>query len=353
MNVSEKRMHRMTAQVEAADWFVENRDGLDAVKRDAFLKWLKSSPIHIEEYLAIAPLARDIANAVGETAASGSLLERAVIESDGGVESIGVRSNRSLDTAPRTRWTYVAAAAMLAIMCFASWWWYTPGLTPKSVEIPAQRFATRHGEWLTEQLADASVMHLNTDTSVSVRYVPTERRIDIEHGQVAFEVTHDTARPFRVLAGAAEVVAVGTVFDVYVQADSTTVTVVEGRVRVTPSPQSNGAHAGWRPLMVSAGQQVRIMRGELLQGPLQVDAQRATAWLHRQIVFEQEPLADIVAEFNRYSATPIEIESPTLRGLPVSGAFAVDDPDSFLAFLRSLDGVNVQVTATHIRVSKH
>src|SRR6266404_8746741 len=105
-------------------------------------------------------------------------------------------------------------------------------------------------------------------------------------------------------------------------------------------------------MQVSAGQQVRVVRGELPASPSEVDTHRTTAWLHRQIAFEHEPLSVVAAEFNRYATTPIEIETPALRGLAVSGVFAVDDIESFVAFLRSLDGVGVEVTATHIRVFK-
>ena len=79
------------------------------------------------------------------------------------------------------------------------------------------------------------------------------------------------------------------------------------------------------------------------------DLSQATAWLHRQIVFEKEPLAAVAMEFNRYSPVPIEIETPALRTLPVSGVFAVDDTETFLDFLRSLEGVSVATTSTRIR----
>jgi transmembrane sensor len=81
-----------------------------------------------------------------------------------------------------------------------------------------------------------------------------------------------------------------------------------------------------------------------------VDARQATAWLHRQIMFEHEPLERVASEFNRYASTPFEITTPALRALEISGVFAADDTDAFIAFLRSLDGVHVEVTAARIRV---
>jgi transmembrane sensor len=58
----------------------------------------------------------------------------------------------------------------------------------------------------------------------------------------------------------------------------------------------------------------------------------------------------VAAEYNRYSAKPIEIATPALRGLEISGVFATDDTEAFIAFLRSLKGVRVEVTETRIRV---
>jgi transmembrane sensor len=70
-------------------------------------------------------------------------------------------------------------------------------------------------------------------------------------------------------------------------------------------------------------------------------------------VFEREPLERVAGEFNRYSTKPIEITTPGLRSLEISGVFATDDTEAFLAFLRSLEGVRVEVTATQIRVSQN
>jgi transmembrane sensor len=73
--------------------------------------------------------------------------------------------------------------------------------------------------------------------------------------------------------------------------------------------------------------------------------------MRREVVFDHEPLEQIAAEYNRYAPKPIEITTPALKNLEISGTFATDDPDAFIAFLRSLKGVRVKVTATEIRVS--
>jgi hypothetical protein len=66
-----------------------------------------------------------------------------------------------------------------------------------------------------------------------------------------------------------------------------------------------------------------------------VDAQRETAWLRHQIVVDHEPREQVVAKFNGYATTPIEIVTPALRQLQTSGVFSIDDPEAFIAFLRA------------------
>jgi transmembrane sensor len=105
-------------------------------------------------------------------------------------------------------------------------------------------------------------------------------------------------------------------------------------------------------VQVAAGQQLSVTEGEWPAAPVAADVKRAAAWLHRQISFEREPLERVAAEFNRYVPKPIEITTPALRSLQVSGVFKTDDTEAFIAFLRSLDGVRVEVTATRIVVSQ-
>jgi transmembrane sensor len=95
-----------------------------------------------------------------------------------------------------------------------------------------------------------------------------------------------------------------------------------------------------------------VAQGDWPATPIAIDAQHTTAWLHREVVFDHEPLQRVVAEFNRYAPKPIEISTPALRDLQISGSFATDDTDAFIAFLRSIKGVRIEVTATRIRVSQ-
>jgi len=354
MSTNEQDVRRLISQA-AADWFVANRVGLTPTERSSFTTWRKSSPVHVEEYLALSVIAQDLAEACRDTEGSvEALLARARFEQDSAVQPLRARVVAAAQELVMPRWQPLAAAAAACAavsLGLLALWTHKAGapVTTGAAALVASHFETRHGEQQTHVLADNSVLRLNTDSSATVRYSKSERLVTLISGEAVFEVTHTPGRPFRVLAGGAEVVDLGTKFDVRVAPRSTAVTVIEGRVAVAPVA---GASRAAQFVQLSADQQISVSDGKWPASPVGVDAQRATAWLHRQIMFEQEPLEQVASEFNRYAPKQIEITTPALRNLQISGVFATDDTQAFIAFLRSLDGVHVEVTDRQIRVSQ-
>jgi transmembrane sensor len=362
--ISKEEQVRAAIAEQAGEWFVANDQGpLDAQDSAALAAWLKASPVHVEEFLGVSVIARDLREFGSDPEFSvDAVLASARAEDDTPIQPLWPRVIDPVGSMSSRRWL-TAAVTMAALGVLSlGWflWWNVRPAAPVSAPggTTALQFATRHGEQLSRRLTDGSVLHLNTDSAVTVRYGKTERLVTLTSGQAEFEVAHEPGRAFRVLAGAAAVVAVGTQFDVRLEPEVTVVTVLEGRVAVGPAPRAENIGTGAsqdlspRIVQVSANQQIRVIEGEWPPTPVSVDAQSTTAWLHRQIVFDQEPLQSVAAEFNRYAAKPIEIVTPALRNLQISGVFATDDTDSFIAFLRSLKGVRVEVTATQIRVSQ-
>jgi transmembrane sensor len=209
-------------------------------------------------------------------------------------------------------------------------------------------YRTAHGEQSRQVLPDGSVLNLNTDSQVTVRFSRGERVIELERGQAFFQVKHDGTRGFRVSAANAQIVDVGTQFDVYRRPNTVLVSVLEGTAVVYAGPPYVSPPPG--ALRVPAGYQVEV--GGQVGSPRPVDAGAAGAWLRKQIAFSNEPLGAVAVEFNRYGKIAIEIEDPTLRSLPITGVFDAYDTDSFVAFLATLKDVVVQKTATRIRVFK-
>jgi transmembrane sensor len=332
---------------QASEWFMENRSGLLDLKESArFMAWLQASPMHVEEYLRIAALVPDL-----ETAAKSNktpretLLARARGEPDGIVsfDRAGLEQPPALTRRRRSSVWSLAAAAVLAMVVVTTVWSLRNG---ERFGLP-RTYSTRHGEQRIQRLPDGSVLHLNTDSAVTVRYSRTERLMSLDHGQALFEVAHQDQRRLRVQTDRAGVLAVGTQFDVYRKSRTTTVTVVEGSVEVysggAPPPPS-----GAPSVRLNSGNQLDV--GDRVGAVRHVDAHATVAWLQRQIAFQDEPLGEVAAEFNRYGPITVEVNDESLRSRSISGIIDAFDTDSFAAYLATLSGVVVQKTPTRIRV---
>lgn len=360
MTSKEEQVRAVVAE-QAAEWFVSNDEApLDRAASAALIEWLRASPAHVEELLGVASIARDLHMAEAHPEFSvDTLLAREGAQEEDPIRSFWSHVFSRADGFVGGRWQ-TAAIAVLGIASLGLSLWILRPIT--RVSAPAQaaelHLETRHGEQTTYRLADNSVLHLNTDTKVTVRYSQRQRLVALTSGEAAFEVTHEPQRPFQVRAGPAEVLDLGTTFDVRLRADSAVITVVEGRVVVAPATMPATATSGSTPtpspmaVQLGPNQQLSVSEGQWPATRTDVDARRATSWLHHQIMFDHEPLERVAAEFNRYASKPVEITTEELRKLEVTGTFSTDDPEEFIAFLRSLEGVRVDVTASRIRVSQ-
>ena len=183
-----------------------------------------------------------------------------------------------------------------------------------------QTYATAKGQHQRVALADGSVVDLNAETRMTVRFARGERRVELGEGQAIFDIAHDAARPFTVEASGRAVRVLGTQFDVRNRGGDVTVTVARGRVEVRPVASSKTGQAfDLRP-----GQRLAIARSGVarLSG---VDPQEAMSWRAGRLVYRDAPLAEVVADLNRQFIQQIEVTDPTLARMPVTGVIVMDD----------------------------
>jgi transmembrane sensor len=185
------------------------------------------------------------------------------------------------------------------------------------------------GERLTLTLPDGSVATLNTDSILKVAYSGGERGVRLVRGQALFEVAKNRRVPFRVYAGDRRITAVGTVFDVRLDGQRVKVALVEGVVQVAAV---KAAPTPGKPV-----QQVQMTAGEVLDAPAPdapmrvaaADTERTISWRSGVVEFSGEPLANAVAEMNRYTTRHIEISDPAAKSFRVSGVFRTGEPEMF------------------------
>jgi transmembrane sensor len=342
MTTTDQQIRSAVTQL-AADWYMAHRTRrLSEGERATFFAWLKASPIHIEEYLGVAALERILPQATDHPRIT--LAELATMArndpSTGVVElNAGSRGTRVGSGSARGFWGTVAAFGILCTVGIGAWWVTHSSPSPDHPTL----YQTAHGAQGTWRLPDGSTLRLDSDTAVTVHFSSAGRLVELDRGQIWAAVAHDTGRPFRVQAGSAQVLAVGTEFDVYRRRDSTLVTVLEGQV-VVSAPSA----ASPRALRVAAGQEVKLIDGVLPAAAVAAHRSESMAWLERKIVFERRPLGEVAEEFNRYNAIPFAIDDPALRRLPISGNFDESDEESFTAFLQTLPGVRIDKRPTSV-----
>jgi transmembrane sensor len=334
---------------QASEWYVANRSGtLSRGDAARFIDWLRASPAHVEEYLGVAQVDRALAAAVSdEDESMDTLIERARADVSSNVTSLVLPDREQVRNAvspPRRRWSSVALPVAAAVAAMAI------GITVVMQNLDGQRFGlpktyqTAHGQQLERTLPDGTTLQLNTDSAVTVRYTVKARVVELTRGQAYFQVVHNARRPFRVSVDGAELVDVGTSFDVYRLGSNTILTVIQGQVAVVQSSSALADRtvvAATDPL-VGAGQRIRLEHGAAISPPQAVDLLQAQAWLKRQVIFRARPLGEAVAELNRYAPTQLEIRDPAVRVMAVSGVFNADDTESFIAFINTMDGLAVQ-----------
>ncbi len=211
-------------------------------------------------------------------------------------------------------------------------------------------YATAVGEQRTIDLKDGSRVTLNSNTRLIVRYSEISRRIGLDRGEALFEVASDTRRPFVVTAGDHKVTALGTTFIVRHEIDSTAVTLMEGKVTVAPIARAEGAAGGSErdttPQKTSAsitlapGQRftVSARRTEQVDNP---PVEALTAWRRGEVVLDHTPLADAVAEMNRYDATAIVIEDSRTAAVRISGNYRTGDANGFARAVAAMYGLEM------------
>ncbi len=351
---------------EAAEWLATLTDSAcTEEERHAFVGWLRRSNLHVEEFLRVSTLARRLSGPGGLPPADiEDLVRCAKADLAGGSRVTDLVSRttdiwtpdartasqqRSSASASRRRspllWVAAACASLVAVVALVV---SRYGLLDQSTST----YSTSLGELRSITLEDGSIVELNTRSTLRTHFTPAERRVELLSGEAVFKVAKNPARPFRVLAGAAQIVAVGTAFNVYAQSARTVVTVLEGRVRVLE--QDAREPASPRPAPSEQGQEMELGRGEQaivaphapIAKAVLADARRVTSWTERRLVFEETPLAAAAAEFARYSPQLIRIEDAKLAELHITGVFDATDPASLVQFVQTYAGVEVRASGS-------
>lgn len=205
----------------------------------------------------------------------------------------------STSSTPRISvWKYAAAVLVLLTALGLGYL-----VIPNQVTVP-------YGETQTITLADHTTITLNSGSSLSYPkwFNMWERTVSL-NGEAFFEVTKN-GQPFRVEAGRGMITVMGTQFNVrsWNTGEATTsVFLKEGRVSFAPLNHSS------QKVILDPGEFSKLTANlKTPTSPRSTDTSKATAWMHRGLAFEDQPLSAIFNELSRRFDIKIKTDSQTL-----------------------------------------
>ena len=322
----------------ASRWVLKIDEGLSAHSEMELKTWLADDPRHMAVLLEVAE-AWDKLDSLSRLA-----------------ELFPLSAERPQPARPGlfARPRVLAAAASLLVVVSATLFVFSDRLgfdDPRPPATVAATYETAIGEQKTVLLPDGTEVVLNTDTILRVAYSRDARVLHLTRGELHVDVALDSTRPLSVVAGDRIVQALGTEFSVQITDEQhVEVLVTEGKVvvgvqpaRIHTVPENPESSVFVPPVLaqteantVDAGEAMVLGLDEEVVKPVTADEiEVQLSWKKGRLIFRSKPLAEALAEVERYTTVEFIIVDENLKTKFLSGRFRAGDVDTLLASLKA------------------
>jgi transmembrane sensor len=299
----------------AAHWLeMRERGGFGETEQAAFDAWMEESMTHRTAYWRVS----------------------AAWERANRLSALGPRLGAPEISAARTRASFfvlkrvVAATLLMAAIGAGGISYYL------STSSPEATYSTSIGGHKVIALADGSTIELNTDTVLRVAGAD-RRTVWLDKGEAYFDIKHDAAHPFVVMASDHRVTDLGTRFFIREDANRVEVALIEGRARLEL------ADGKTKPEILTPGH-VAVATAGLTS----VSAQPSSVltndlgWRNGVLVFRHMTLAEAASEFNRYNVKKLVVVDPAAANAKIDGTFPANNVEAFLDAVQATLRVHVE-----------
>lgn len=304
---------------EALAWLIRvEGPGAKAEDWAALTDWLETDPAHLEAYEAMEALSAEIH--------ANSPAIRDAIAGDNVVAFAPRPARRA--------WIPALVAAAAALFILPAVW--------RGYEGAPITYQTGSGQTREVALADGTRVQLDAGSRMTVRLGWGARHVSLDRAQAAFDVAHDTRRPFLIDVGDQQVKVVGTAFNIRHYDSEVVVTVSRGVVEVRQPA------LGSQPVArLTRGQELRHRVGAPGSVQASVDPDAAFGWTMGRLVCDDRPLTEIVTYLNRRYPTPIVL-APRAQRLRFSGVLDLADQEALVRRLAEYLSLKVDRTEDKI-----
>lgn len=249
-------------------------------------------------------------------------------------------------TVPRTRRTWLAAAAILVLVlgAGAALIFRQPAGTKIAAPSQAQRLETGYGTKSKRVLPDGTTVWLNAGSKLSY----TDREATLE-GEAFFDVAKDAGHPFIVHAEGVTIEVLGTSFNVkaYRSEENIEATLISGKISVqlNHDPEKKITLAPNEKLVVRRVPDTIKAAADPRESGLKYQVQSVikpenvpyyteTAWVNNTLVFTNEAFSDVALKLERWYNVRIRFENEQLKQEELSGVFDQEDIRQALQLLQ-------------------
>lgn len=303
----------------ASQWFIRLRsEDLSEADRQDYVNWLAEHESHAEAYKIVETEWKELQDLESWAADEISQLETQIVP-------------------PRRNWNIlhlfsgIAVTAVVATLTFMF-------VSPLS-KYDVQDYKTMKGEQRKIVLEDGSRVHLNSSSSMTVKFSNEVREINLQDGEGLFDVAHERNRPFIVKVRDNKIVAVGTSFSVHYKQEEISVTVLEGRVAIVPVEEpienvaaDSGVNRGASGVLVEPDQQAKVSKEGVVASLKTVNAENVTAWNRGLLILDNTPLREVAEEISRYIVGTVQV-AKNVPDHPVTGVIKITDQETMFQLL--------------------
>jgi len=223
-------------------------------------------------------------------------------------------------------------AAIVGAVAVSSFYWNENRLLTKYKDMSVE---VGQGQKSDISLPDGTRVHLNADSKLCYgkHFNGKQREVELI-GEAYFEVAKDAQSPFIVKAGEVQVRALGTSFNVkaYPEDENITTYLSEGSVVVTSPNQSFNLSPG--EVAVYSLNRIQMTKKK------EDDGRLFTAWMNDEMVFNDEPILNIVKQLERNYNVKFEIKSDKLYDITFTGTLKNSSLQSTLYALQFTSSIS-------------
>jgi transmembrane sensor len=248
----------------------------------------------------------------------------------------------------RPAWAFAAMALLCAALGMAIWKF---ALAPTGSKIGGPvNLITERGQIRTFRLVDGTAVTLDTRSKVEV-IDPEQRHLRIVAGRVRIAVA-DGQKPMVVDAGAGRVSSRSGAFDVTMASNKVAIALLRGRAEATTLDRLSIAGFFGRTRELAPNRVLSYGSRSFADAVFQpAPRDPARSWPTGWNEYPSIPLADLVAQANRYAAKPIVLDDAMTGRREVAGRFQLAETAAFTQRIAELFDLVIirDERSTHLR----